>query len=90
VTDVEITVQGVIDNLGNAIDSVPGLDGVDDEWIAFVGADRWNTEPVGSHPADTAWAAIENEVIAEVAPEVARLLREAFAKRLPWTWEPDK
>jgi hypothetical protein len=91
VTEVKISVQDVLDNLGNAIGAIPGLDAADDEWKAFVGLERWNTDPsVAEHPAGTAWDAVEREVLAEVAPEVAKLLREAFAKRLPWTWEPQR
>jgi hypothetical protein len=28
-----------------------------------------------------------DEAIAEVAPDVARLLEAAIQRRLPWTWE---
>jgi hypothetical protein len=27
---------------------------------------------------------------AEIAPQVAALLREAIRRRLPWTWEPER
>ena len=45
-------------------------------------------------PSDRAMWAFEHEAvdaaIAEVAPDVARLLTEALNRRLPWTWEPER
>ena len=41
------------------------------------------------HPASIAWDRdVLDAAAAEVREEVARLLREAIERRLPWTWEP--
>lgn len=52
---------------------------------------RLAARPVDSqHPAVFAWEALCDEVAAELAPQVAELLDAAIAKRLPWTWEPER
>jgi hypothetical protein len=40
------------------------------------------------HPALLAWSQLENEVRDELRPQIARLVTEAFRRRLPWTWDP--
>lgn len=87
----KIDVQEVADGLSNAIGSIPALDAANREWIELVGWERWNNDPsVTSPPSDMAWDRFEQEVIAELAPEVAKMLRKAFQERLPWTWEPER
>lgn len=34
--------------------------------------------------------AVVDEAIAEISPVVAAMLEAAIAKRLPWTWEPER
>jgi hypothetical protein len=41
------------------------------------------------HPARFAWDGLEDEIRAEVGPQIASLVTEAFRRRLPWTWEPE-
>jgi hypothetical protein len=41
----------------------------------------------GDHPALFAWEAVVNAAADEILPEVARMLRGAIERRLPWTWE---
>ena len=49
---------------------------------------KYNHEP--EHPALWAWQAVIDEAIAEIQVEVAGMLDAAIAKRLPWTWEPER
>jgi hypothetical protein len=42
------------------------------------------------HPAGLAWDALMDEVLVEIGPDVARMITEAVARRLPWTWEPER
>lgn len=86
----KIAVKDVADGLANAIGAIPALDAAADEWPDIIGRERWNADPsFVSHPADGAWSDFSDEVIAELAPEVTRMLRQAYKKRLPWTWEPE-
>jgi hypothetical protein len=39
------------------------------------------------HPARFAWDRLEDEIRAEVGPQIATLVTEAFRRRLPWTWQ---
>ncbi len=41
------------------------------------------------HPARFAWDRLEDEVRAEVGPQIASLVTDAFRRRMPWTWEDD-
>jgi hypothetical protein len=41
------------------------------------------------HPARLAWDRLEDEIRAEVGPQIAILVTEAFRRRLPWTWEAE-
>lgn len=37
-----------------------------------------------------AWGKLRDEAVAEILPDVARMLTEAINRRLPWTWEPER
>lgn len=40
-----------------------------------------------NHPSAFAWDALMDDVLAEVGPDVAKLVDQAVRRRLPWTWE---
>ena len=42
------------------------------------------------HPARFAWDQLEDEIRAEVGPQIASLVTEAFRRRLPWTWKSEQ
>ncbi len=42
------------------------------------------------HPSFWVWDRMVDAAIAEIAPDVARMLSEAINRRLPWTWEPER
>ncbi len=46
---------------------------------------------LGEHPAMLAYESlVVDAAIADIAPTVARMLQDAMAKRLPWTWERER
>jgi hypothetical protein len=44
---------------------------------------------VGEFSARLAWDGLEDEIRAEIGPQIASLVTEAFRRRLPWTWKPE-
>lgn len=80
VDDVDIANEHYRFSLSDAVQvSVPVLDAVMDA-----------TDPDGAeHPAVSAWDELTDEIVDELAPKVARLINEAYQRRLPWTWEGD-
>lgn len=58
--------------------------------LPYIDTPDFNTIPEDEHPAFFAWDLLIDEVRAEVAPELARLMTEAINRRLPWTWEPER
>lgn len=79
VTDDPDAMQQLLDGLCNAAasGSLPELDAVE--------ADEY-----GAHASFAAWDKLVDAAVASIAPEVAQMLEDAIADRLPWTWEPDR
>ena len=78
------------------VEHVPDVD-PDEELFGYGLADAVFVAPVPAldhlphdHPALFAWDELQNEVRAEIGPQIARLVTEAYRRRLPWTWEADR
>jgi hypothetical protein len=78
----DIDVEELRDGLSSASSGAcPELDVLRDEWAAEH-ADR------GDHPALFAWDKVVDAAIAEITPDVAKMLQAAIERRLPWTYQP--
>ena len=66
------------------------------EALGAMDADQWSfaydalTGEEIEPKAVAAFQSVQDAVVAEVAPDVARMLAEAMNRRLPWTWEPER
>ncbi len=76
----DLSMEHLRDGMGNAVAEL----GISELHEALRGHDD------EEHPALFAFERMVDAAVAEIAPDVARLLSEALDRRLPWTWEPER
>ena len=77
--------QQLRDGMANAVAEV----GIPELREALRENDRLGEDWI-EHPGVMAFEEIVTAATAEIASEVARILRAAIERRLPWTWEPER
>jgi len=95
--DREVPRVRAIETTGRiVVESMPEID-PDEDLFNYGLADAVYVPPVSEldclprdHPALFAWDRLQDEVRQEVGPAIARLVTEAYRRRLPWAWESDE